>query len=61
MHRDPANDRMQMPYRLGSWQLHHKPGQLIAFPSYLLHEVLAYDGDRPRIVVALNAWTRWKR
>lgn len=60
MYRDPANDRMQPPYKLGSWQLSHQAGQLVAFPSYLLHEVLAYDGDRPRIVVALNAWTRLK-
>lgn len=60
MYRDPANDNLQMPYRLGSWQLAHKAGQLIAFPSYLLHEVLAYDGDEPRIIVALNLWTRWK-
>ncbi|MCD7100067.1 putative 2OG-Fe(II) oxygenase [Stenotrophomonas sp. MMGLT7] len=61
MYRDPANDHMQIPYRLGSWQLNHKAGQLIGFPSYLLHEVLAYDGEQPRITVALNAWTRWKR
>ena len=39
---------------------HHQGGQLIAFPSYLLHEVFPYVGQRPRIVVALNAWCRWK-
>lgn len=60
MYRDPANEGMQTPYRLGSWQLKHKPGQLIAFPSYLMHEVFPYAGQRPRIVVALNAWCRWK-
>ncbi len=60
MHRDPANANMQPPYRLGSWQLKHKPGQLIAFPSYLTHEIFPYVGHRPRIIVALNAWSRWK-
>ncbi|KAF1690833.1 putative 2OG-Fe(II) oxygenase [Pseudoxanthomonas taiwanensis] len=60
MHRDPGNENMQVPYRLGSWQLNHKAGQLIAFPSYLLHEVFPYAGQRPRIIVALNAWCRWK-
>jgi uncharacterized protein (TIGR02466 family) len=61
MYRDPANDHMQIPYRLGSWQLTHKPGQMIVFPSYLLHEVFPYTGSTPRIVVALNAWCRWKQ
>lgn len=60
MYRDPANENMQVPYRLGSWQLRHRPGQLIAFPSYLTHEIFPYVGQRPRIVVALNAWCRWK-
>lgn len=60
MYRDPANDHLQIPYRLGSWQLAHKPGQMLAFPSYLTHEIFPYTGQRPRIVVALNAWCRWK-
>ena len=60
MYRDPSIERMQTPYRIGPWQLNHKPGQMIAFPSYLLHEVFPYTGDRPRIVVALNSWCRWK-
>lgn len=60
MFRDPANEHMQGAYRLGSWQLNHKPGQMLVFPSYLVHEVFPYAGERPRIVVALNAWCRWK-
>lgn len=60
MYRDPANENMQVPYRLGSWQLNHKPGQLLAFPSYLTHEIFPYVGERPRIIVALNAWCRRK-
>lgn len=60
MYRDPSVERLQSPYRIGPWQLSHKPGQMIAFPSYLQHEVFPYTGDRPRIVVALNAWCRRK-
>lgn len=60
MFRDPSNSNLQTPYKICPWQLTHKPGQLIAFPSYLVHEVFPYLGTRPRIVVALNAWSRWK-
>lgn len=60
MHRDPGNENMQVPYRLGAWQLRHRAGQMIAFPSYLMHEVFPYLGQRPRIVVALNAWCTLK-
>ena len=58
MYRDPTNSGMHIPYQLGSWQLHHEPGRLIIFPSYLLHEIFPYNGERPRIVVAFNAWHR---
>jgi len=60
MYRDPGNARLQPPYLLGAWQLTHRPGQLIVFPSYVLHEVFPYTGQRPRIVVALNAWAQWR-
>jgi uncharacterized protein (TIGR02466 family) len=60
MYRDPANARLQPPYLLGAWQLTHRAGQMVVFPSYLLHEVFPYTGQRPRIVVALNAWAQWR-
>lgn len=60
MWRDPANDNLQVPYRISHWQLKHRPGQLIGFPSYLPHEVFPYMGERPRIIIALNAWSRWR-
>ncbi len=60
MYMDPANARLQPPYRLGAWQLTHAAGQMVVFPSYLLHEVFPYTGQRPRIVVALNAWAQWR-
>lgn len=40
-------------------QSHHsvrlQPGQLVLFPSWLLHEVLPYEGESERITVAFNA------
>lgn len=60
MFQDPANANLQIPYKICPWQLKHRPGQMIAFPSYLVHEVFPYLGTRPRIVVALNSWCRWK-
>lgn len=60
MYRDPANERLMSPYRLGPWQLGHKAGKLIIFPSYLLHEIFPYTGERPRVIVAFNAWCRWR-
>lgn len=58
MYRDPFNENLQVPYKVGEWALQHKPGQMIVFPSYLLHEVLMYEGTRPRIIIAMNVWCR---
>jgi len=33
-----------------------RPGQLVLFPSWMLHQVLPYRGERERITVAFNAW-----
>ncbi len=35
-----------------------RPGQLVMFPSWVLHQVLPYRGERERITVAFNAWFR---
>ncbi|HRQ64793.1 MAG TPA: TIGR02466 family protein [Xanthomonadaceae bacterium] len=59
MYSDPGNERMRAPYRLGGLHLRHTPGRLLLFPSYILHEVFPYTGQRPRIVVAFNAWCWW--
>lgn len=61
MYMDPAIARLQMPYRLGAFKLAHKAGQMVVFPSYLPHEVFPYTGNRPRIIVALNAWAQWRK
>ena len=39
------------PYRL-------RPGQLVLFPSWLMHQVMPYRGERERVTVAFNVWFR---
>jgi uncharacterized protein (TIGR02466 family) len=58
---DAGNSRLNEEFGMGSYEIKHKPGRLWVFPSYLMHEVMPYVGDRPRIVVALNAWMRRAR
>ena len=31
------------------------PGQLLLFPSWLLHQAMPYDGERERIIISFNA------
>ena len=44
------------PLRRLPLYLQHRPGQLVIFPSWLMHEVLPYVGRAERIVAAFNAW-----
>lgn len=57
---DAGNARLKMPFHMGSFQVEHEPGKLFIFPSYVLHEVHPYVGEKPRIVVAFNCWIRRK-
>jgi uncharacterized protein (TIGR02466 family) len=56
MHVDPGNERLAPRYTANPVYLQHKPGRLVIFPSWLMHEVLPYVGQAERIVVAFNAW-----
>ena len=42
-------------HSLHSWSGVYQPGQLVMFPSWMLQEVLPYDGDDIRITAAFNA------
>lgn len=53
---DPANQRLRQPFALSDLELQLQAGQLIVFPSYLLHEVTPYYGPDIRITVASNCW-----
>lgn len=61
MYSDPGNQQLIAPFHLGGLHLRHEAGRMIMFPSYLMHEVFAYTGQRSRIVVAFNCWSRWER
>lgn len=53
---DAGNSQMRAPFSSQSraWRL--EPGQLVLFPSWLLHEVKPFEGEGERITVAFNAW-----
>lgn len=55
MYTDMAVANFRPPYALNPLMLRLEPGQLVLFPSWLLHEVLPYEGDTLRITVAFNA------
>lgn len=54
MYVDAGSERLQPPFALGNFSLNLQPGQLVLFPSWLLHQVLPFFGDGERITVAFN-------
>lgn len=58
MYLDPGNNSMASPFGFGEKAFDLTAGQLVLFPSYLMHEVAPYYGTRERITVAFNAWIR---
>lgn len=58
MYLDPGNAHLQSPYAAGNLAYQLQPGQLLLFPSWLLHEVTPFWGRDERITVAFNAWLR---
>lgn len=53
---DSSSHRMRPPFSTGNVPIRLNPGQLILFPSWLLHEVTPFEpeGDGLRITVAFN-------
>jgi uncharacterized protein (TIGR02466 family) len=56
MHLDAGNTGFSGAFAGGTKSLRMEPGQLVLFPSWVLHEVTPYDGDGTRITVAFNCW-----
>ena len=54
MYVDAGSERLQPPFAIGNFSLNLQPGQLVLFPSWLLHQVLPFFGDGERITVAFN-------
>lgn len=58
---DAGNSRLKLPAHHGVYEVRHEAGKLLIFPSYINHEIFAYVGERPRIVVAFNCWVSVQR
>jgi uncharacterized protein (TIGR02466 family) len=56
MHLDAGNASYAGAFASGIRSLHMEPGQLVLFPSWVLHEVTPFEGDGERITVAFNCW-----
>jgi uncharacterized protein (TIGR02466 family) len=56
MYLDAANTRMPLPYGYHIANVRMEAGQLLMFPSWVLHDVKPYEGDGERITVAFNCW-----
>ena len=56
MHMDAGIARMTLPYAYQTASLRLEAGQLVIFPSWLLHDVKPFEGDGERITIAFNCW-----
>jgi uncharacterized protein (TIGR02466 family) len=56
MHMDAGVAKMRLPYACQIGGVSLEPGQLVLFPSWLLHEVKPFEGDGERITIAFNCW-----
>jgi predicted 2-oxoglutarate/Fe(II)-dependent dioxygenase YbiX len=54
MYADAGNGQLRLPYQHGGFDVTHRAGRLVIFPSHLYHEIFPYQGERPRIVIAFN-------
>jgi uncharacterized protein (TIGR02466 family) len=56
MHLDAGIANMPLPYGNQVASVALEPGELVIFPSWVLHDVKPYDGDGERVTVAFNCW-----
>jgi uncharacterized protein (TIGR02466 family) len=56
MYLDAANTRMQGGFGYDIRHARLEPGQLVLFPSWVLHDVKPFQGEGERITVAFNCW-----
>lgn len=61
MYMDAGNNHLQPPFEPGMRNYKFRPGQLVIFPSFLMHEVAPFTGEGTRITVAFNAWIKDRR
>jgi len=56
MYLDVATAGIRGPFSYSIRHLRLEPGQLVLFPSWVLHDVKPYEGEGERITVAFNCW-----
>jgi hypothetical protein len=56
MHLDAGNDKIKLPYGPQIASLSLEAGQLLMFPSWVLHDVKPFEGDGERVTIAFNCW-----
>jgi len=56
MHMDAGILNMQLPYGYQIASLSLEAGQLVIFPSWVLHDVKSFEGDGERVTIAFNCW-----
>jgi uncharacterized protein (TIGR02466 family) len=54
MYLDAGNAQLHVPYQLGNYAFNLQAGELILFPSWLVHQVMPFYGEGERITVAFN-------
>ena len=56
MYADVSTAGISGPYSNNIRHLRLEPGQLVIFPSWVLHDVKPFEGEGERITVAFNCW-----
>lgn len=56
MHMDAATANLQVPFAPKIRAVRMEPGELVVFPSWVLHDVKPFEGEGVRITVAFNCW-----
>ncbi|MFL6602039.1 MAG: putative 2OG-Fe(II) oxygenase [Steroidobacteraceae bacterium] len=56
MYMDAANANMKLPFSPQIASTCLEAGQLVLFPSWLLHDVKPFEGEGERITIAFNCW-----
>jgi predicted 2-oxoglutarate/Fe(II)-dependent dioxygenase YbiX len=56
MHLDAGNARFKLPYAHQVANVSLEAGQLVIFPSWVMHDVKPFEGEGERITIAFNCW-----
>jgi uncharacterized protein (TIGR02466 family) len=56
MHMDAGIANMQLPYSYQVANVSLEAGQLVIFPSWVLHDVKPFEGQGERVTIAFNCW-----